>query len=82
MTWEEILEAIRVGKVKIPTATNGVPLVSINAPVFELMELLEALTTGYNQQVDLIKHLENKMFLMRNLVRQQFPASRKTDKEV
>lgn len=80
MTWEEILEAIRTGRDKIPTAPNGTPLVSVNAPVNELMELVEALTTGYNQQVDMIKRLDVKLSMMRNLAKKNFSDNRKKEK--
>lgn len=51
LTWKNILLTIREGKYLIPTTDDGTPLVAVNAPLFELMELLEALTSGYNDLV-------------------------------
>lgn len=51
LTWKNILLTIREGKHLIPTTDDGTPLVAVNAPLFELMELLEALTSGYNDLV-------------------------------
>lgn len=51
LTWKNILLTIREGKHLIPTTDDGTPLVAVNAPLFELMELLEALTFGYNDLV-------------------------------
>lgn len=50
-TWDNVLSAIREGKQTIPAAPNGIPVVAVNAPFYELMQLLEAVTSGYNDLV-------------------------------
>lgn len=76
-TWEDVLSAIREGKQEIPTATNGIPLVAVNAPFYELMQLMEALTTGYNALI--LREAENqkKIERIRKLAEANFPASQK-----
>ena len=77
MTWQDVLTAIREGKTSIPAAPNGVPLVAINAPFYELMELMEALTTGYNALVLRDAENQKKIERIRKLAEANFPASRK-----
>lgn len=80
MTWQDILTAIREGKASIPvTAPNGVPLVAVNAPIYELMQLLEAVTTGYNALV--LRDAENRKCIerIRKLAEAHFPADRKAE---
>lgn len=76
MTWQNVLMAIRAGRVEIPTMDTGIPLVAVNAPFYELMQLMEALTTGYNDQVAIIKEYERKIEQLRKIAGERFPASR------
>lgn len=55
--WEKILDLIRNGDTPIETSESGIPRVAANAPVFELLQLLAALTAGYNRNVRRIKAL-------------------------
>lgn len=55
--WEKILDLIRNAETPIETAENGIPQIAVNAPVFELFQLLAALTAGYNKNVRRIKAL-------------------------
>ena len=55
--WQKILDLIRNGETPIETAESGIPQIAVNAPVFELFQLLAALTTGYNKNVRRIKAL-------------------------
>lgn len=77
MTWQDILTAIREGKASIPAAPNGVPLVAVNAPIYELMELLKALTSGYNALVLRDAESQKKIERIRKLAEARFPADRK-----
>lgn len=74
MTWQDILTAIREGKASIPAAPNGVPLVAVNAPIYELMQLLEAVTTGYNALVLRDAENQKKIERIRKLAQAAFPA--------
>ena len=79
MTWQDILAAIREGKTSIPAAPNGVPLVAVNAPIYELLELMAALTSGYNDLV--LRDAENRKRIVRirKLAEAHFPADRKAE---
>lgn len=55
--WQKILDLIRNGETPIETAESGIPMIAVNAPVFELLQLLAALTAGYNKNVRRIKAL-------------------------
>lgn len=55
--WQKILDLIRNGETPIETAESGIPQIAVNAPVFELFQLLAALTAGYNKNVRRIKAL-------------------------
>lgn len=55
--WQKILALIRNGETPIETAESGIPQIAVNAPVFELFQLLAALTAGYNKNVRRIKAL-------------------------
>ena len=79
MTWQDILAAIREGKTSIPAAPNGVPLVAVNAPIYELLELMAALTSGYNDLV--LRDAENRKRIvrLRQLAEAHFPADRKAE---
>lgn len=55
--WQKILDLIRNGETPIETAESGIPQIAVNAPVFELFQLLAALTAGYNKNARRIKAL-------------------------
>ena len=55
--WQKILDLIRKGETPIETSESGIPQIAVNAPVFELFQLLAALTAGYNKNVRRIKAL-------------------------
>lgn len=55
--WEKILDIIRNGETPIETSESGIPQIAVNAPVFELLQLLAALTAGYNKNVRRIRAL-------------------------
>ena len=75
-TWENVLSAIREGNQTIPTAPNGIPVVAVNAPFYELMQLMEALTTGYNALVLRAAEDQKRIERIRKLAEAHFPASR------
>lgn len=74
-TWDNVLSAIREGKQLIPTAPNGVPVVAVNAPFYELMQLMEALTSGYNDLVARATQDQQRIERLRKLAEAHFPAS-------
>lgn len=76
-TWDNVLSAIREGKQTIPTAPNGLPVVAVNAPVYELMQLMEAMTSGYNALVLRDAENQKKIERIRKLAEAHFPATRK-----
>lgn len=76
VTWQNVLMDIRKGGSEIPTTDSGIPLVAVNAPFYELMQLMEALTTGHNEQVSIIKEYERKIEQLRKIAGERFPASR------
>lgn len=78
-TWQDVLSAVRDGKKSIPTADNGVPLVAIHAPLYELMPLVEALTTGYNALVARATEDQRRIERIRKLAEARFPADRKAE---
>ncbi len=55
--WQKILDLIRNAETPIETSENGIPQIAVNAPVFELFQLLAAVTAGYNRNVRRIKAL-------------------------
>ncbi len=55
--WEKLLDEIRNGDTAIPTATNGIPQMALDAPVYELLQLMAAMTAGYNRNVRRINAL-------------------------
>ena len=55
--WQKILDLIRNGETPIETSESGIPQIAVNAPVFELLQLLAAVTAGYNKNVRRIKAL-------------------------
>lgn len=76
-TWDNVLSAIREGKQLIPTAPNGVPVVAVNAPFYELMQLMEALTSGYNDLVARATQDQQRIERLRKLAKANFPANHK-----
>lgn len=81
-TWDNVLSAIRKGKQSIPAAPNGLPVVAINAPFYELMQLMEALTTGYNDLVARATKDHQRIDRIRKLAEAHFPASRQAHADV
>lgn len=55
--WEKILDEIRNGESEIASSESGIPQIAVNAPVFELLQLLAAITAGYNRNAKRIKTL-------------------------
>lgn len=76
MTWQDVLTAIREGKTSIRAAPNGVPLVAINAPFYELMELMAALTTGYNAMVARAAEDQQRIERLRKMAQAAFPGDK------
>lgn len=76
-TWQDVLTAVRDGNKQIPTAESGIPLVAFNAPFYELMEMMEALTTGYNNLVARAAEDQKRIERIRKLAEAHFPASKK-----
>ena len=75
-SWQDVLTAVRDGKKIIPTADNGVPLVATHAPLYELMELVEALTTGYNALVARATEDQRRIERIRKLAQAAFPGDK------
>lgn len=55
--WEKLLDEIRNGESEIASSESGIPQIAVNAPVFELLQLLAAMTVGYNRNVKRINAL-------------------------
>lgn len=55
--WEKMLDEIRNGELEIASSESGIPQIAVNAPIFELLQLLAAITAGYNRNVRRIKAL-------------------------
>lgn len=75
-TWENALAAIREGTQTIPTTPDGVPLVVVNAPYYELMQMMEALTTGYNALVDRAAEEQKRIERLRKMAQAAFPGDK------
>ena len=75
-TWQDVLTSIRDGKKTIPVNDDGIPLVGTRAALYELMELMEALTTGYNALVLRAAEDQKRIERIRKLAEAHFPASR------
>lgn len=77
ITWQDVLASIRDGKKTIPVNDDGIPLVGARAALYELMELMAALTSGYNALV--LRDAENQKRIerIRKLAQANFPATRK-----
>ena len=73
-TWDNVLSAIREGKQTIPAAHNGTPVVAVNAPFYELMQLMEALTTGYNDLVARAAEDQKRIERLRKMAQATFPG--------
>lgn len=73
-TWEDALSAIRNGTQTIPTTPDGVPLVVVNAQYYELMQMMEALTTGYNALVDWAAEDQKRIERLRKIAQAAFPG--------
>ncbi len=55
--WEKYLDNIRSGKGPIQTAESGIPQIGVNAQLYELMQLMVALTAGYNKNCQRLEML-------------------------
>lgn len=77
LTWKNLLATIREGGHTIPTTDEGIPLVAVNAPLYELMELVEALTTGYNALVAKDTMNTKRIERIRKIAESHFPAHQK-----
>lgn len=75
-TWEDALAAIREGTQTIPTTPDGVPLVVVNAQYYELMQMMEALTTGYNALVAQATKDQQRIERIRKLAQAAFPGDK------
>lgn len=73
-TWDNALSAIREGKQSIPVAPNGIPVVAVHAPLYELMELMEAVTTGYNALVLRAADDQKRIERLRKMAQAAFPG--------
>lgn len=62
MTWEQLLKSLRQGDGKIATNKDGLPTIATNAPIYELMQIMVAMTEGYNRNV-------NRIDMMRKIVK-------------
>lgn len=76
MKWTDVLDAIEAGNHSIPTTDDGLPLVAVNAPFYELMQLMAAITKGYNGLVARVSDDQKKIERIRKLARGAFPAER------
>lgn len=78
-TWQDVLASIRDGKKTIPVNDDGIPLVGARAALYELLELMAALTSGYNDLV--LRDAENRKRIerIRKLAEAHFPADRKAE---
>lgn len=76
MKWTDVLDAIEAGNHSIPTTDDGLPLVAVNAPFYELMQLMAAITKGYNGLVACVAYDQKKIERIRKLARGAFPAER------
>ena len=79
ITWQDVLAAIRDGKNLIPVNDDGIPLVGTRAALYELMELIAALTSGYNDLVLRDAENQKKIERIRKLAEARFPADRKAE---
>lgn len=73
-TWEDALAAIREGTQTIHTTPDGVPLVVVNAQYYELMQMMEALTTGYNALVARATEDQRRIERLRKMAKAAFPG--------
>ena len=78
-TWQDVLASIRDGKKTIPVNDDGIPLVGARAALYELMELMAALTSGYNDLVLRDAENQKKIERSRKLAEAHFPADRKAE---
>lgn len=75
-TWQDVLASIRDGKKTIPVNDDGIPLVGTRAALYELMELMEALTTGYNALLDRAAEDQKRIERLRKLAQAAFPGDK------
>ena len=75
--WLVLLDEIREGTHHVLTEANGIPTVAVNAQLFELMELIEALTTGYNALISINAKQEHKLDMLRRIVDSYFKTEQR-----
>lgn len=78
-TWQDVLASIRDGKKTIPVNDDGIPLVGARAALYELLELMATLTSGYNALVLRDTENQKKIERIRKLAEAHFPADRKAE---
>lgn len=77
MTWSEVLSKIRKAEEPIPTDDDGQPTIAKNLLLYELLQLLEATTSGYNMQIKEINKLKAENARLRRAVSRAFPGERR-----
>lgn len=75
-TWQDVLASIRDGKNIIPVNDDGIPLVGTRAALYELMELMAALTSGYNALVAQTTKDQQRIERIRKLAQAAFPGDK------
>lgn len=70
--WLATLDEIRKATHHLETAETGFPTVAANVELYELIELIKALTTGYNALISLNAKQERKLNMLRRIVDNYF----------
>lgn len=63
--FEAMLERISKGEERIPVDETGMPRIAKTLPMFELRQLMVAMTKGYNEQhrrIDILKWIAKARF--------------------
>lgn len=55
--WEKMLDNIRSGEAKIAVTDIGIPEIAVDASIYKLLQLLAAITAGYNRNAKRIEAL-------------------------
>lgn len=75
LKWIEVLEKIKSGKEVIPVVYKSeveLPLIAKSLDLFELFQLLEAITVGYNNLIKTNKQLQKKNDQLRRIAESKF----------
>lgn len=87
-TWSEVLEEIRAGERKLPTVAApistldaAIPAVADKASLYELFQILGAVTKGYNTLVGKVLRKDKKLDMLRRLVNAYVGVNTSADKE-